>query len=457
MHRTRSASPVAAALALSVSACAWSQTKLVPADVAAYDVAGLSVSVSGNLAIIGSPYDDDKGSGSGSATIFRFNGTAWIQEVKLLAADGAAYDSFGSAVGISGDRVAVAARYDDDGGVNSGSVYIFHFDGSDWVPEAKLHAGDAAPFDDFGCSLSIDGDRILVGARNDADKGFDSGSAYLFHRSGSAWTQEAKLTASDGTAFDRFGSSVSIRGGVAAVGAPIDDPSGWGSGSAYVFRLGGSVWSQEAKLKANDFSSSDEFGHSVAVDGNVIAIGAWGDDDAGWDAGAAYVFRFTGGVWSQDQKLVPNDGAAGDYFGSGVAIRGNNVLVGSPLCDATGPASGAAYRFRWSGSNWTQQQKLTAASNDPIYGFGYSVSIDVSAYLVGTPYDDDHGTESGCAQVFTILDSLFGDLNGDGVVDQFDMAILLGAWADLGGPADLDEDGIVGASDLALILGAWTS
>lgn len=434
-------------------------TKLLPTTGTAYDVAGLAVAVSGNIAVIGSPLDDEQGAGSGSATVFRWNGTDWVQESVLLASDGVANDRFGCAVSVDGDRIAVGARYAHANGVASGAVYIFHFNSSIWAPEAKLMAADANAFGEFGAAVSIRGERVLVGARLNDDLGPDSGAGYLFRWTGNSWVQDAKLFGDNTLPHDQFGTAVALADDVALIGAPNSDPAGWSAGAAYVFRRSpsGQTWNQEARLEPASPAPSRQFGNAVAIDGENALIGAWGDDEQGWDAGAAYVFRHSANGWSEIEKLTPFDGSECGLFGCSVSIRGSNALIGSPLAPAADAASGAAYRFRADGTGWTVQEKLTASADSLTYGFGYSVSVDASAFLVGAPFDDDSGTEAGCAYVFTILEPLFADLNGDGSVNQLDLAILLGAWAALGGPADLDGDGWVGQEDLALMLGAWTS
>jgi len=211
--------------------------KLLASDGADHDRFGYSVSVSGDYAIIGAYYDDDKGSYSGSAYIFKYDGTVWYEQAKLTASDGAADDLFGHCVSISGDYAIIGAYLDDDHGSESGSAYIFKRDGETWYEQDKLTASDGAAGDVFGYSVSISGDYAIVGAWRDDDKGDDSGSAYIFKRDGSVWSEQVKLTASDGAAEDRFGYCVSVSGDYdyAIVGAYVDDDNGDYSGSAYMF------------------------------------------------------------------------------------------------------------------------------------------------------------------------------------------------------------------------------
>ena len=252
--------------------------KIIAGDGAAGDFFGLSVSIDGDYAIVGAHLDDDNASASGSAYIFRRFGTSWLEEAKLTASDGAVNDLFGRSVSLSGDRAIVGARGDDDNGSSSGSAYIFRRVGTVWTQEAKLTASDGQAGDRFGFSVSVDGDRAIVGADGDDDNGSNSGSAYIFRRFGTSWLEEAKLTASDGAAFDRFGFSVSLSGDRAIVGARVDDDNGSASGSAYIFRRFGTSWLEEAKLTASDGAAFDQFGFSVSLSGDQAIVGAFRDD-----------------------------------------------------------------------------------------------------------------------------------------------------------------------------------
>ncbi len=169
-------------------------------------------------------------------------------EFKLTASDAAAGDVFGFSVALSGDTALVGAVGDDDAGSFSGSAYVFVRSGTSWIQQAKLTASDAASNDIFGGSVALIGDTALVGAAGDDDAGSVSGSAYVFVRSGTTWTEQAKLTASDAAAGDRFGIAVALNGSTALVVAPNDDDAAFSSGSAYVFVRSGTTWSQQAKL-----------------------------------------------------------------------------------------------------------------------------------------------------------------------------------------------------------------
>jgi hypothetical protein len=324
------------------------QDKLTASDGAADDHFGWPVSISGDYAIVGAYRDDDRGADSGSAYIFALdylNCSDWDQIVKLTASDGAANDYFGFSVSISGDYAVVGAYYDDDRGANSGSAYIFKYDGATWSQQQKLTASDGAANDNFGNSVSISGDYAVVGAYDDDDRGTNSGSAYIFKRVGTTWSQQAKLTASDGAAIDNFGYSVSISGDYAIIGAYRDDDKGADSGSAYIFKYDGATWVQQQKWTASDGSASDNFGNSVSISGDYAVVGAYGDDDRGTNSGSAYIFKYDGATWSQQQKWTASDGAANDFFGGSVSISGDYAVVGAYGDDDRGSSSGSAYMF----------------------------------------------------------------------------------------------------------------
>jgi nucleoside-specific outer membrane channel protein Tsx len=282
---------------------------------------------------------------AGAVYVFHYDGTAWVEEAKLEASDAAANDAFGLSVAVAGDTAVVGAALDDDGGSDSGSAYVFHYDGTVWVEEAKLTPSDGAAFDQFGSSVAAAGDTIVVGARLDDDNGSDSGSAYVFRYDGTVWVEEAKLKASDGAPSDTFGNAVAVAGETAAVGAQFDDDNGADSGSAYVFRYDGATWVEQAKLVASDGAPSDTFGNTVAVAGETVVVGAQFDDDNGTDAGLAYVFRYDGTAWVEQAKLTPSDGTADDMFGGSVAVSGDTAVVGAALDDDNGSSSGSAYVF----------------------------------------------------------------------------------------------------------------
>ncbi|MEN0110372.1 MAG: FG-GAP repeat protein [Planctomycetota bacterium] len=328
---------VAAAFALVTPADAarpvlTQDAKLTVSDAAVFDNFGWSVALDGGVAVVGAPGDDDNGTRSGSAYVYD---TATGQELaKLTASDGAAGDWFGYSVAVDGGVAVVGAFFDDDNGTRSGSAYVY--DTATGQELAKLTASDAAESDQFGFSVALDGGVAVVGAWGDRDNGSESGSAYVYD---AATGQElAKLTASDGAAGDWFGFSVALDGGVAVVGAVLHDDNNFNSGSAYLFDT--ATGQELAKLTASDGAANDQFGWSVAIDGNLALVGAHRDDDNGPNSGSAYLFDVTTG--EQLAKLVAGDGALGDVFGHSVALDGGLAIVGAYRDDN---GSGSAYVF----------------------------------------------------------------------------------------------------------------
>ncbi len=390
-----------AAFIFESSGLSWSQIeKLVPADGATSDQFGHSVYLAGDRAIVGAYLDDDSGGDSGSAYVFDFDGTTWAESTRLSSGDAQALDWFGYAVALCGDSALLGAHLDDDNGSESGSIYVFEFSGISWGEAAKLTPASSAAQDRFGYSVSLASDRALIGAFGDDDHGIDSGAAYVFDFDGTAWNETAKLTGGVGTAGHKFGYSVSLSGDRGLVGAYSDDENGIRSGSAYVFDFDGTVWSQSAKLIPDDGAAFDEFGQSVSLSADRALVGAHGNDDRGSASGAAYVFDFDGSAWSETVKLIAGDGAAGDQFGYSVSLVGDRALIGAFRDDDQGIDSGSAYVFDFDGTTWTETVKLTSGDGAPDDQLGFSVSLASDRVLVGSRLDDDNGSSSGSAYVF---------------------------------------------------------
>ena len=272
---------------------------------------------------------------------------------KLLASDAQNGDEFGVSVSISGDRAIVGAHQEDEGAGDAGAAYVYERDGAGvWQEVQKLVASDAQFVDNFGWSVSISGDRAIVGAWREDAGGSDAGAAYVFERNGAGvWQEVQKLVASNAQTDYYFGHSVSISGDRAVVGARWEDAAASRAGAAYVFeRNGAGVWQEVQKLVASDAGSFDEFGWSVSISGDRAVVGSWLEDAGGTDAGAAYVYERDGtGVWQEVQKLVASDAQGGDNFGYSVSISGDRAVVGARLEDAGGSNAGAAYVYERDG------------------------------------------------------------------------------------------------------------
>lgn len=381
---------------------------------------------------------------------------SWEEMGRLVHSDSSG--GFGYTVAISGEVIAVGASGDDEMAGNAGAVYVYERPGSGWtdgVETAKLTASDAAIADHLGISISISGDTIVAGATGDGN----NGSVYVFEKPSGGWvdgTETAKLTASDGVS-DEFGISVDVSGDTIVIGARGDDDNGNNAGSVYVFMEPGGGWitaTEDAKLTASDAHENQLFGNDVAIDENTIVIGAHGDDTSGNGSGAAYVFTMPTGGWAtgtETAKLTASDGEASDFFGIVVAIDGDTVVAGASS-DSVGSNAdqGSAYVFIRGGgwSTGTETAKLTASDGAWLDEFGKSVSVSGDMVVVGAHWDDWGATnifDEGSAYVFvepltgwvdatetaklTASDGEPGDEFGTGVAIE-GQTLVIGAYQD---------------------------
>jgi hypothetical protein len=325
--------------------------QLTASDEAADALFGHAVALHDGVALVGAR---GASSGAGAAYVFRQQSDgSWAEEAKLVAADAQPGDWLGSRVAIEGEVAAAAALHADAPGADSGAVYVFRDTGSGWLQEQRLTGLDTAAGDQFGKGLALSGGRILVGAYGDDDAGADSGSAYVFRNDGGTWTQEAKLTASDAAANALFGNEVALDGDVAVVAARGAN----GVGAVYVFRRSGTTWSQEAKLSASTPFSGAELGSAVDIVGDRILVGVPLDDSGASDAGAAYLFEFDGAAWIETAKYTLPEAAPGDHLGSAVALSGGYAMVGAEWADDPELDSGELWAFPLPG---TCQPQITS-------------------------------------------------------------------------------------------------
>ena len=340
---------------------------------------GLSISMSGDLMGVGSGGDDHAGPFSGAAYIFR-------------------HDYFGT-ISINGDRAVVGApTCFCEQGRPAGAAYVFRRDGQQWTQEARLTVDDAEqPNDFFGGAVSISGDRLVVGARFDFHDGADSGAAYVFRREGALWRREAKLV-SDGGGSDDFGFTVAMDGDFIAVGAVCDDVAdapGFCVGSVYVFERTGTEWTQRAKLSASDAGDRDYFGGSLCLNGDDLIVGA--DRAAGMGTGRAYIFRRAGASWSEQAVLQPDIDRSGGSFGSSVAIDGGTALVGGVWADGgpDGEYRGAIYVFQRDAGQWRLATRIYAADRMDGQLFGKSAALNGNVAAAGVIMADGESGPGG--------------------------------------------------------------
>lgn len=376
-------------------------TQLTPlsrtvADGQAGDELGISVAISGDYAVVGAPGCDVAGrANQGAVYVFIRSGTTWTQQAILTSSDGVVDDNFGGSVAIAGDYIVVGCPNANNTVINSdqGAAYVFVRLGSNWSQQAKLIATDANAGAKLGSSVAIWGDDILVGAPfADVSFGADRGAAYVFTRSGSNWSQQAKLTTTDGAADDQFGYSVAIGDNLALVGAPNHTSN---RGAAYGFSRSGNTWSNPPrKLTANNGADGDKFGYAVALSGNYAIIGAPNDDvNANTDQGSAYVFLQSSGSWFGRAQVFASDGAAGENFGQAVSVSGDYYLIGAPGDDiGTNANQGSTYTFFRSNDSTYQQVRKTTDAPASSLRMGAGAGISNGALLMGAPgFENNRG------------------------------------------------------------------
>ncbi len=428
--------------------------KLLEVDLQDGALFGNAVAIDGDTALVGASHWGIPFWDPGAAFVFRFDGLDWLLQQELLASDGMDGDQFGDRVALDGDTLIVGARGDGPG-YEIGSAYIFRFDGKTWSEQQELFDPDGEDLDQFGRSVAVVGETVFVGAPG--ANGY-YGSVFVYTFDGATWVLQQVLHPSDADQGlgRRFGTSVAIDGGAAVIGATYDNELGTRAGAVYVFRFDGSNWIEEQKLLPSKGIEDDRFGMSVSLSTEVAVIGTRNSE-------SAYIFNFDGSSWNQEQILVASDGDPSQDFGRSVAISGDVVVVGAGEDDENGTDAGAAFLFRFDGKSWLEEQKLLPVDGEPGNRFGLRVAISGETALIGAPYDDNFGLWSGSAYVFTGLAGL--DCNGNGTADACD--IFGGGSKDENGngipdecegepcPWDLDANGSVGVSDLLELLASW--
>ena len=450
------------------------------------DAFGFSLALDGDTLVVGATSESSSATGvngdeadnsalfSGAAYVFTRSGMSWTQQAYLKASNTDASDGFGASVDISNDTIVVGASGEssaatgvggdqsDNTASRSGAAYVFTRTGSNWSQQAYIKASNTDPGDRFGRQVALDGDILAVGAVPEAsnatgvngdetdNSALSSGAVYIFTRSGSNWSQQAYLKASNSEAGDQFGWDVDVDGETVVVAAFVEDSSATGingneadnsafqAGAVYVFTQSGTNWTQQAYIKASNTGVNDQFGYSLALEEDTLVVGARGEDSnatgVGGDqtnnlasfSGAAYVFTRTGTTWSQQEYLKASNTDSTDFFGEAVALYGNTILIGAPSEDSNAVgvdgnqadnsvfSSGATYLFTRSGTTWSQQAYLKASNTEAVDQFSFSMAVSDDAVVVGARLEDSNATgfdgnqadnsaeNSGAAYIFNI-------------------------------------------------------
>lgn len=439
--------------------------KILAADGSETDSFGGAIVISNGVIAVGAPLESELGTFAGAAYLFDTSGN---QLIKLLADDGEEWDKFGGAIDIDNGIVAIAASgYSDTTPYAIGAVYLF--DADPLSPNfgnqiAQLIADDAGPTTRFAASVAIKDGIVAVGAPWGEGKSFNTGTVYLFDAdplSPNFGNQITKLSAIDGKNRDRFGTSVAIGDGMAAVGATEDDHDvhQQDAGSTYLFDI--ATGNQVAKILASDPVIFDGFGNALAIDNGILAVGASGVDqeDIGLDLGAVYLFDL--GTQNQLIKLTAFDGNPIDRFGASVSLDNSVVAVGSTFGEnENGSSSGAVYTYNadpLSKNFGTLITKMTASDGQSHDFFGNAIDFDNGIIVVGADSDDDLGTSSGSGYIYNTNITCSADFNSDGELDFFDASAFLDAFSDGDSTGDFNDDGNFNFFDVSAFLQAFTA
>ena len=299
--------------------------------------------------------------------------------------NGKTLDAFGRRVAISGDRAAVSADAEN----SMGAVYAYELDGDSWTLAQKVLPADLEFLDRFGFSLVMEGSTMIVGNPRDDDQAADSGSVVVFEHDGAQWAEITELTPSVGVELGQFGWSLALDGDVLVVGAIGDESPGENNtGAAWVFRHDGTEWVEEQRLSVPGLDDFDELGFAVAVDGDDVFVAAVNDDGVGIDSGAVYTFSYDGVEWNEGQKLVSGDIAGGDWFGWALDVDGDLLAVSAPQHDAAAENSGALYFFERPGGVWVESDKIVPDGAGAFENFGWSVDLEGPRMVVGAAAAD---------------------------------------------------------------------
>lgn len=506
---------------------AWTQQAYLKAsNTGAGDQFGISVAISGDTIVVGAQAEassatgvggnqtDNSAAGAGAAYVFTRNGTTWTQQAYLKASNTGAADSFGRSVSISGDVIVVGAIGEDSASadvsatdealLDSGAAYVFVRNGTVWSQDGYLKASNLGKSDNFGFSVAASGNTVVVGSQLESssttginstpnESAASAGAVYVFRRNDVGWQQEAYIKASNTGAGDQFGHAVALAGDTLVVGAFTEssnatgvngtqtDNSAASAGAAYVFTRSGSTWTQQAYLKASNTGANDQFGAAVAISGDTVIVGAQTEDssttginstpnDLASNAGAAYVFARSGGIWRQQAYLKASNTGASDQFGHAVGISNGRIVVGAFGEDSStagvnttpnelASSAGAAYTFEFLATavDAGADQNLTST----LIGYVSTTLAGSFSGLGSTTtlvWSDGHGWESPGATVpvslgpglytftLTAIDDVLGPVASDTMTVEVQLPSLAGPIGPIGPVGPAGPTGATGAT-----------
>lgn len=363
--------------------------ELVSSDLSGSDNFGVALALDGNTLLVGANGDDDNGSSSGSAYVFERSGSSWTETHKLTASDGALSDFFGWSVALQGDVAVIGARGKQS---DRGAVYVFRELFGSWVEEQKLVASNGVVADEFGWDVALDDDVIVVGARR-SGASLSAGSVYVFEHDGAQWVEVQELQANDGFGGDEFGFSLALHDQTLLVGARgefLADP-----GAAFVFEHDGAAWQQTQKLDSTGIVGNANFGYAVALRGDLAAVGAREDDAAANRAGSVFVYRRSAGIWSQEVQLLP-DAVAGLGLGSSVSVGNDAVAAGFNHGVSLFRHQGIPL------VPWAQQLEWTPADAPPPAALGQNALVLDGDLLLAGARNDSPPPQAGSVHILDV-------------------------------------------------------
>lgn len=321
------------------------QAKLFAEPAFADDTLGGKVALKNNVAMLGVMLRDNKGKDSGAVVSFEREVNVWKQRQIFTAPDAKPGDAFGQSIALTKNYLVIGAPRNDGLANDAGATYLYKRENDTWRYQTKITASDGVAGDLFGISVAIDDNTILVGADLHDEKAENSGAVYVYVLEGSKWKQEAKLMASDGGITDIFGVRVALSENTALVSARRDDTKELGidAGSAYIFVRNGSTWTQRVKLTSPDGQADDRFGRGVALSNDTAIISAMNHDVNGSNTGALYVYKKVSGGWRYTSKFVAKSSMPDDKFGWNVGLSNDVAIIATPNHDAKGQESGAVF------------------------------------------------------------------------------------------------------------------
>ncbi len=462
--------PLATALALltsmapaatSAGATPTQIAKLLPAETVPEHEFARSLDLSGEVAVIGAPFDDELGADAGAVFVYRNISGEWTQEAKLFASDGVEDDEFGTAVTISGNRIVVTAIRAFRLDVGVGMVYTFEFDGADWIETNRFNPSLPTGQRRLGTSLSLDGDVLAVSIFLDLDPLTPTTSAaILYHWNGSSWSPEHIINQSAFLSNEfTSGPAIAVDGQVAVIGDYRNSDLGGSSGAVTVLRRNNGVWSEEATLHGSTTLPQEQFGWSVDIDGDTIVVGT--EETSNYYHRFVYVFRRDGAGWTKEAELMAGAEAFAepfpldDAFGYKVAISGDTIISCDRhnFVDESQPFTvfkGATYIYQRTGTAWAMDQRFLIDEGDAFERFGTIIVIEGATALIGNNRSANEATAPSAA----FLVSLCGtDINNDGIIDSADLGLLIAAYGIASeGPTDINNDGITDTADLGMLI-----